>query len=919
MEPSDPPPSESGSLIHLSAHDGDADGVGGGDVSSCYDSRSGSGSIFGLSPDDAPTQLIAMSTAAAAAAPAADTHPPQPHTESTVTDSSPLPQLPSPGSAHHTDGSAAAAATAATDDDDDDGVLISLARRLPPAPTPTPSERHADVILGAAAGSSAERTSSRPGSSSGSSRSSLGSARGGGGGGGGPSLYSACRLAPASPYLAAAAVAHAPQRRTIATSRRAMPLVVVRGGIVAVDRRALPLGRMAAAAAVTPQPGSSQRRDGLSEAAAGAVTAAVAAAAGASAEAPPAYLRVMVAGGPALGKTRWIRNLAHMYGSSTDPALRTDEQADAAGRSSSAIFPPDGPTSLAIFRTRPDALAVRLGPIPLPTTSGRRLHLTLQDTPSLGGTCEEAGGVREPGEVLRDLMSYLATQLALDHEFAGGATALATGGSADGLLPYGVNLCVYFLPPHRLRPCDLAAMSALSRLAPLLPVLAHADSMEPHELERYRQQVAGAMASYQLQGEAAPIRVAQFDPWVIDALGLDPHRRESLRTGVFAVMASETLATVTPYRSHDGSAAAAAAVSAAAAASGSFPHALDDNGDAVESGGMPPASAEDVAAGLTADEPVAGFVGTALPARCYGWGCVGCADRRHSDTVLLARLLLEGVWPLLRESNRRYAAFCTEYDAANRNLGALVDRILVPYEHDDGGLATATAVQLRRELTAVQRRLDDEMSRFAQYAEEREAEMELARRDAAAAGGGGDADPRVSRQRDGAVGTVNSYLQTVLKVAAIVFVIDGLSKATSVQWLLRRIAVAASRGVRRLARAPAPSVGLTPGKPMAAAAQTFGCVFSPAGSVSVSGGGDGGAERAKVARGGGHSGSGVMRRLRRGIASEALEVKKLAATPTTWVTGLALAAARGVWGAVWERRRRQGGQPGPAAGGAGGN
>ena len=56
-----------------------------------------------------------------------------------------------------------------------------------------------------------------------------------------------------------------------------------------------------------------------------------------------------------------------------------------------------------------------------------------------------------------------------------------------------VDVCIYFLSPHRIKPIDLKFMTELSNLVPLIPVLAKADSMTTSELDYFRKGVKEAL------------------------------------------------------------------------------------------------------------------------------------------------------------------------------------------------------------------------------------------------------------------------------------------------------------------------------------------------------------------------------------------------------------------------------------------
>ena len=52
-----------------------------------------------------------------------------------------------------------------------------------------------------------------------------------------------------------------------------------------------------------------------------------------------------------------------------------------------------------------------------------------------------------------------------------------------------VDLCLFCLQPHRLRPVDLRFMLELGKVVPILPIVTKADTMTIREASTYRQEV----------------------------------------------------------------------------------------------------------------------------------------------------------------------------------------------------------------------------------------------------------------------------------------------------------------------------------------------------------------------------------------------------------------------------------------------
>eukprot|EP00879_Flechtneria_rotunda_P011653 GHRR01012173.1.p1 GENE.GHRR01012173.1~~GHRR01012173.1.p1 ORF type:complete len:312 (+),score=71.88 GHRR01012173.1:298-1233(+) len=56
-----------------------------------------------------------------------------------------------------------------------------------------------------------------------------------------------------------------------------------------------------------------------------------------------------------------------------------------------------------------------------------------------------------------------------------------------------VDVCLYCLPPHRLRANDVRYMAELSKHVPIVPVIMKADTMTIHEAQRFRQEVVNRL------------------------------------------------------------------------------------------------------------------------------------------------------------------------------------------------------------------------------------------------------------------------------------------------------------------------------------------------------------------------------------------------------------------------------------------
>lgn len=59
-----------------------------------------------------------------------------------------------------------------------------------------------------------------------------------------------------------------------------------------------------------------------------------------------------------------------------------------------------------------------------------------------------------------------------------------------------VDLVLFFVPPHRLKEADVSFMARLAELAPVVPLLAKADSMTSAELAEFRAHVRASLRGH---------------------------------------------------------------------------------------------------------------------------------------------------------------------------------------------------------------------------------------------------------------------------------------------------------------------------------------------------------------------------------------------------------------------------------------
>ncbi|WIA38640.1 hypothetical protein OEZ86_001950 [Tetradesmus obliquus] len=102
-----------------------------------------------------------------------------------------------------------------------------------------------------------------------------------------------------------------------------------------------------------------------------------------------------------------------------------------------------------------------------------------------------------------------------------------------------VDVCLYCLPPHRLRQNDVRYMAELSKHVPIIPVIMKADTMTIHEAQRFRQEVVNRLQNPALSGIRGKIEVFRFSPQTLERAGLPSSAAMSIPP--FVVIASNDI------------------------------------------------------------------------------------------------------------------------------------------------------------------------------------------------------------------------------------------------------------------------------------------------------------------------------------------------------------------------------------------
>lgn len=176
------------------------------------------------------------------------------------------------------------------------------------------------------------------------------------------------------------------------------------------------------------------------------------------------YMTIMICGESGLGKTTFIQNLFASY--AQDPNLRV------AGVS--------GPTSKEVFANNPQQLCTTID-VEDPETQ-TRYHYAVQDTPGWDNLADTLDNI-------------------VDHVQARHLKCLEAEQDARRLGPMHkapdprVDVCLYFISPHRIKSIDVEFMAKLAGVVPVLPVLSKADCMTKDELKAFRKTVRETLST----------------------------------------------------------------------------------------------------------------------------------------------------------------------------------------------------------------------------------------------------------------------------------------------------------------------------------------------------------------------------------------------------------------------------------------
>ncbi|PRW59161.1 septin GTPase [Chlorella sorokiniana] len=176
------------------------------------------------------------------------------------------------------------------------------------------------------------------------------------------------------------------------------------------------------------------------------------------------YMKILLVGESGLGKTTFIRNLFAAY----------------ARDASFPINDAGGPNARRVFAENPEALCTEI--VLQDSEHKVYYHYLVQDTPGYGDSTDLAGDRRLVLDYI-DVSSstYLLQASRLPSFFI--ETDPERRAAMAAIRDTRVDVCLYFVPPHRLRQIDLQFICELAAVLPVVPVLAKADTMTSEELK----------------------------------------------------------------------------------------------------------------------------------------------------------------------------------------------------------------------------------------------------------------------------------------------------------------------------------------------------------------------------------------------------------------------------------------------------
>jgi len=203
------------------------------------------------------------------------------------------------------------------------------------------------------------------------------------------------------------------------------------------------------------------------------------------------YAKLLVVGDAGLGKTTLIRAILSVPGQKLQLHDGTE-------------------TSIEQFRKSPDSMCSRIcwGD----EDDCVEWHYTVQDTPGYGDRVNI-------GHNIRAMVDFVIQQNQKWFELE---TSRRRPADMTLIEDPRIDVCLFCLPPHRLRFIDVRFMHELGKVVPIIPVITKADTMNIREATIFRQEVHSKLQNLSQFGLRGKMGLFDFQKETLERVGVDP-------------------------------------------------------------------------------------------------------------------------------------------------------------------------------------------------------------------------------------------------------------------------------------------------------------------------------------------------------------------------------------------------------------